>query len=1025
MNVSQRADPAPAGDTRARVSSGFGSEKTACLISVLALLGILGGGAVDAADALKVRVHDDPVILVLPSVESPRTVSFAVASTASAPGKLILSQFDPFGHRAGRIDSVGPGRQVSLEVPADGPRQIVLRADAVVEVRFAVSAGPWALYFPSGRGGFAALWGRKLIYFPRDNTPGVLPSIRIRVAGTGAGSRLDRLNVRWRVAPERLRFGPFAGRFDHSFTAACRGGEVLLHTAVHCRDTIIHFPDRPYAVVSDTSPVIAKELVAMVHVLPPAANLVTNGGFETDLDANGIPDGGWWRYNPFECDLAPTQQKVHGGGKSLRCGVPSGGAWVSRSLQASPGDTVRLSFWAAADDLETVAHGTIGLRDKNMLGWKGKGEGDVVVNIPSGTSSWKRYQGEMTVPDNAHFFYCEFGHQGKRGRLYVDDVTVTRLTVLSATISPRSPPPVVGNSTVVVRLRSAANGPGRVEVHAGVVGAKEQKAAANVVPGGGEVDVPVPVVYPKQGSHEVAVKVVAPDSDVPGAEQRLLASFKTTISVPELFYTRIIEPCYVCLEDNLKEVTTQINVNASADVLENLRLSARLTGPADKELWSQESIRGSIAGTVIRIPIEGLFPGRYLVRVTLSGARTQKPQTRTMDFHIVHRGQAVVRIDDNQKLVAGGKPFFPIGIWPIPDNIKKIAVQTGANCLMNWTWASFDKPDGAGMSLSWMKWALDEAHKHDMKWMCGTPMVDVYGTRFKSARRRVKALRDHPGVLVWEEDEIIANAGLDAYESVRRIYNITRKEDPNHPFVSGDLMAPPGNVDVQIPTTGGGSFAGIVFPPNAHDIAMWWWYPIPLPPEADGFGDDSAYEYVTNGVKLAGDKPLWLALQVFAWTRTKTDAGEYRYPTLAEIKCMTYLAVAWGVDGLFYYAVVGGGETSDHMSLMVNEPRWNQFRAFTKDLRELQPVLCAADERAYQASPKDFAADSVMKTVAGKKYIIASNRSRTPRQATFRVEGLGDRRVTVLKEGRAIDAKAGKFTDAFGGFGTHVYVWDQ
>mgnify|MGYP001491317535 CR=1 FL=1 len=46
VNVSQQADPA--GDTRARVSSGFGGEKTACLITVLALLGILGGCAVNA-----------------------------------------------------------------------------------------------------------------------------------------------------------------------------------------------------------------------------------------------------------------------------------------------------------------------------------------------------------------------------------------------------------------------------------------------------------------------------------------------------------------------------------------------------------------------------------------------------------------------------------------------------------------------------------------------------------------------------------------------------------------------------------------------------------------------------------------------------------------------------------------------------------------------------------------------------------------------------------------------------------------
>ena len=94
MNVSQQADPAPAGDTRARVSSGFGGEKTACLITVLALLGILDGCAVNAGDALSVRVHGDPVILVLPSAEAPRTISLAVASPASAPaGSLSYDHY--------------------------------------------------------------------------------------------------------------------------------------------------------------------------------------------------------------------------------------------------------------------------------------------------------------------------------------------------------------------------------------------------------------------------------------------------------------------------------------------------------------------------------------------------------------------------------------------------------------------------------------------------------------------------------------------------------------------------------------------------------------------------------------------------------------------------------------------------------------------------------------------------------------------------------------------------------------------
>ena len=123
-----------------------------------------------------------------------------------------------------------------------------------------------------------------------------MPSIRMRVAGTTEASKLSRLSVRWRVAPQTTRFGPFRGRFDHSFTVDCRGGEDLITAAIDCRDTLIQFPDRPFAIVSGTaqSPRTIEALQTMVRVTAPDENLIPNGSFEEDVDDNGLPDGGWW-----------------------------------------------------------------------------------------------------------------------------------------------------------------------------------------------------------------------------------------------------------------------------------------------------------------------------------------------------------------------------------------------------------------------------------------------------------------------------------------------------------------------------------------------------------------------------------------------------------------------------------------------------------------------------------------------------------------------------------------------------------
>ena len=961
---------------------------------------------------LIVQIDEQPIVLVFPAADEARTLS--LRAVGENRGTLSVSAFDPNGFGQGEPQAVQD--HLSMPIARDGPRQVVLRADRPTNVTFTVSGGPWALQFPFGRAVLATLTGEHHFYFPKDVTAGLDPWTRIRLAGTGDDSRLSRCELRW-GSFRSLKLGPFTGAFDHAVSVNCYGGEDLIRASLDCRRSIIQFPDRPFAILSGSDHAIVKALETMPNVLSPAKNLLWNGSFEDDVDNDGLPDGGWWRWSPLgPKSLTLTDRLAHSGQRSITCGLPSdGGAWVSTSPAIAAGDRIRLTFWAHAEGLDRPALAVMASRDRNRMNMGKLSHLRTIVEIPKDTNGWRRFQTELTMPQGAHYVFCQFRHASKQGALHIDDVEMTRLGKVSAKLSPRTPPPGVGKNQLLVRVGSQSGAPAGLQVQTVSPDGTEQKASAVVSPAGGEVDVPITVVYPKPGRQKVQVKVVDPKT------QEVMRTFETDVTLPALFYHRIVEPSYVCLEDGLKEVTTEITLHASAEIRADLQLGARLLDEAGEELWKDLRREPPERDTVLRIPIEGLGVGRYDVEVTLSGPALDKPQTRKMDFHIVNRGEAVVTIDENQKLVAGGKPFFPIGIWPFDGNIARTARETGANCILSWSWSATDEPDGRGTRLDWAKWVLDEAHKHGLKWMVGLGRAETHARRFKTVRRRARALGNHPGLLVWEEDEQIAHGGPNTYDAIKTIYGLLREEDPHHPFVTGDVMTRPGLKEGDLPMQGTGSFQNIVFPPGAHDIGMWWWYPLPLPEDAQGFGGPEGREYLTGGLRIAGDKPLWITLQVFAWGPDRSGLQGDHIPTIDEIKCMTYLAIAWGVDGVWYYGVVGQSYTS----LDSDPQKYQQFKDFTKDLRRLEPALCAADERRFKATPDDFAVDSVMKTHAGRKYLIAANRNKQPRQATFQIEGLADKAITVYQEDRTIQAAGGTFTDAFDGFGTHVYIWNR
>lgn len=88
------------------------------------------------------------------------------------------------------------------------------------------------------------------------------------------------------------------------------------------------------------------------------------------------------------------------------------------------------------------------------------------------------------------------------------------------------------------------------------------------------------------------------------------------------------------------------------------------------------------------------------------------------------------------------------------------------------------------------------------------------------------------------------------------------------------------------------------------DVMMMDWYPVPHLP-LTSFGDN--VRYVKEGLAKMGiqDHPIWGVVQIFDWKNYKQFRPDHdrigRFPTMDEIRFMSYDGILNGATGLFYF----------------------------------------------------------------------------------------------------------------------------
>lgn len=361
--------------------------------------------------------------------------------------------------------------------------------------------------------------------------------------------------------------------------------------------------------------------------------------------------------------------------------------------------------------------------------------------------------------------------------------------------------------------------------------------------------------------------------------------------------------------------------------------------------------------TELALDTKGLPAGEYAIKLALEDPGGKILGHKEFELTKLAAGvpQPTVFIDELNRTIVDGKPFFPLGWYfgpgpgdrDYPKHLDRLAASP-FNTIMNYGINS------GGMER--VRAYLDAMASRKLKIIYS--IKDIYagsthyhepilGLRGDEAivRGIVGAFKDHPAVLGWylnDELPLIMREQLDARQ------RLVRALDPNHP-----TWAVLYQVD---------EFFGYL---NSADVLGADPYPIPSKPVS------LAAEWTKKCAAVSGGRlPLWMVPQAFDWSNYQDHEGKGRAPTLDEELVMSYLCLMHGAKGLIYYSY------SDLLrDREGQEKRWEIMLTVGGEMKRLFPALLAgaAVPKVNVQSAGAELESMVRQDEAGNVYVLLAN----------------------------------------------------
>ena len=357
------------------------------------------------------------------------------------------------------------------------------------------------------------------------------------------------------------------------------------------------------------------------------------------------------------------------------------------------------------------------------------------------------------------------------------------------------------------------------------------------------------------------------------------------------------------------------------------RLQAKETGKVVEEgSIENDAFRRSFdtdEGYRFDVPADSLAVGDYTLELQLldrDGNQLDTAEHRLT--RVPDDFEPVAEIDEHQRLIVRGKPFFPIGMYCGRLNEKDLKVfsDSAFNCMM-----PYGTPTREEMDL---------AQRHGIKvlysikdWYFGhrgcPKRIKSIAEEEPAVRKRVREMRDHPALLAWYLNDELPLPFMPQLNAHQRF---VEEEDPDHPtwvvlyqvktvrkyLDSFDVI---GSDPYPIGRTGKLSRASLA--------ADW---------------TKTTYDQVYRA------RPMWQVPQAFNWAlynrdRKGWDPATFRSPTRAELRSMTWQCIAEGAGGIIYYCWHSLHRNPD----MPFEEFWGNLKAVAAEVDRFSPILLSAE----------------------------------------------------------------------------------